>query len=62
MKIRLAIGSLPRKKVEACGFSEVILYFNVGLKSYTEVKEEMDRLMHDGAPHFDGKHRLYRVT
>src|SRR5439155_1441895 len=33
------------KKVEAAGFSEVILYFNVGLKPHAQVKEEMDRFM-----------------
>ena len=31
------------KKVEAAGFAEVILYFNVGLKPHNQVKEEMDR-------------------
>ena len=50
------------KKVEACGFSEVILYFNVGLKPHIQVKEEMDRFMREVAPHFHGKHKLYRVA
>lgn len=45
------------KKVEAAGFSEVILYFNVGLKPHTQVKEEMDRFMRDVAPAFDGQHK-----
>jgi hypothetical protein len=45
------------KKVEAAGFSEVILYFNVGMKPHAQVKEEMDRFMRDVAPHFEGKHR-----
>ncbi len=45
------------KKVEAAGFSEVILYFNVGLKPHTQVKEEMDRFMRDVAPAFDGEHK-----
>jgi alkanesulfonate monooxygenase SsuD/methylene tetrahydromethanopterin reductase-like flavin-dependent oxidoreductase (luciferase family) len=46
------------KKVEAAGFAEVILYFNVGLKPHTQVKEEMDRFMREVAPQFEGKHRL----
>jgi len=55
------IGSATRiaetlKKVEAAGFSEVILYFNVGLKPHTQVKEEMDRFMREVAPHFVGAH------
>ena len=41
------------KKVEAAGFEEVILYFNVGLKPHAQVKEEMDRFMREVAPHFD---------
>ncbi len=44
------------KKVEAAGFSEVILYFNVGLKPHAMVKEEMDRFMREVAPNFSGKH------
>jgi alkanesulfonate monooxygenase SsuD/methylene tetrahydromethanopterin reductase-like flavin-dependent oxidoreductase (luciferase family) len=40
------------KKVEAAGFSEVILYFNVGLKPHAQVKEEMARFMCDVAPNF----------
>jgi alkanesulfonate monooxygenase SsuD/methylene tetrahydromethanopterin reductase-like flavin-dependent oxidoreductase (luciferase family) len=56
------IGSPARitdtlKKVEAAGFSEVILYFNVGLKPHTQVKEEMDRFMREVAPAFEGAHR-----
>jgi alkanesulfonate monooxygenase SsuD/methylene tetrahydromethanopterin reductase-like flavin-dependent oxidoreductase (luciferase family) len=56
------IGSPTRiadtlKKVEAAGFSEVILYFNVGLKPHTQVKEEMDRFMRDVAPAFEGAHK-----
>ena len=42
------------KKVEAAGFEEVILYFNVGLKPHPQVKEEMDRFMRDVAPSFAG--------
>src|SRR5258707_95603 len=44
------------KKVEAAGFSEVILYFNVGMKPHQMVKDEMDRFMREVAPHFQGKH------
>lgn len=46
------------KKVEAAGFSEVILYFNVGMKPHNQVKEEMDRFMREVAPNFEGKHKL----
>jgi len=42
------------KSVEAAGFDEVILYFNVGLKPHAKVKEEMQRFMEDVAPEFDG--------
>jgi len=45
------------QKVEAAGFSEVILYFNVGLKPHQQVKEEMDRFMRQVAPAFSGKHQ-----
>jgi alkanesulfonate monooxygenase SsuD/methylene tetrahydromethanopterin reductase-like flavin-dependent oxidoreductase (luciferase family) len=45
------------KKVEAAGFSEVILYFNVGLKPHPQVKDEMARFMSDVAPAFEGAHR-----
>jgi alkanesulfonate monooxygenase SsuD/methylene tetrahydromethanopterin reductase-like flavin-dependent oxidoreductase (luciferase family) len=45
------------KNVEAAGFEEVILYFNVGLKPHTQVKEEMDRFMRDVAPAFEGAHK-----
>jgi alkanesulfonate monooxygenase SsuD/methylene tetrahydromethanopterin reductase-like flavin-dependent oxidoreductase (luciferase family) len=45
------------KKVEAAGFDEVILYFNVGLKPHSQVKEEMDRFMRDVAPVFAGRHQ-----
>ena len=44
------------KKVEAAGFSEVILYFNVGLKPHNQVKDEMARFMAEVAPAFaDGR-------
>jgi len=45
------------KQVEAAGFEEVILYFNVGLKPHLQVKEEMARFMSEVAPAFEGKHR-----
>jgi alkanesulfonate monooxygenase SsuD/methylene tetrahydromethanopterin reductase-like flavin-dependent oxidoreductase (luciferase family) len=50
------------KKVEAAGFSEVILYFNVGMKPHQQVKEEMDRFMREVATNFEGKHRLRRAA
>jgi alkanesulfonate monooxygenase SsuD/methylene tetrahydromethanopterin reductase-like flavin-dependent oxidoreductase (luciferase family) len=40
------------KKVEAAGFAEVILYFNVGLKPHAQVKDEMARFMAEVAPAF----------
>jgi len=53
------LGSPPQiidslKKVEAAGFDEVILYFNVGLKPHAQVKGEMARFMAEVAPAFDG--------
>ena len=45
------------KKVEAAGFAEVILYFNVGLKPHGQVKDEMARFMTEVAPAFEGAHR-----
>src|SRR6185295_1472110 len=50
------------KKVEAAGFSEVILYFNVGLKPHAQVKAEMDRFMREVAPNFQGKHQARRAA
>ena len=50
------------KKVEAAGFAEVILYFNVGLKPHAQVKEEMDRFMREVAPNFSGKHTERRAA
>ncbi len=50
------------KKVEAAGFDEVILYFNVGMKPHQQVKEEMDRFMREVAPHFQGKHQERRAA
>jgi alkanesulfonate monooxygenase SsuD/methylene tetrahydromethanopterin reductase-like flavin-dependent oxidoreductase (luciferase family) len=40
------------KRVEAAGFSEVILYFNVGIKPHQQVKDEMARFMAEVAPQF----------
>ena len=56
------LGSAARitetlKKVEAAGFVEVILYFNVGLKPHAQVKDEMARFMAEVAPAFEGAHR-----
>ena len=45
------------KKVEAAGFAEVILYFNVGLKPHAQVKDEMERFMREVAPAFEGAHK-----
>jgi alkanesulfonate monooxygenase SsuD/methylene tetrahydromethanopterin reductase-like flavin-dependent oxidoreductase (luciferase family) len=45
------------KKVGAAGFSEVILYFNVGLKPHNQVKDEMARFMAEVAPAFAGAHK-----
>ena len=45
-----------KTKVEAAGFDEVILYFNLGLKPSSRVKEEMARFMGEVAPHFNGGH------
>jgi alkanesulfonate monooxygenase SsuD/methylene tetrahydromethanopterin reductase-like flavin-dependent oxidoreductase (luciferase family) len=50
------------KKVEAAGVSEVILYFNVGLKPHSQVLEEMDRFMREVAPSFDGRHLQRRAA
>jgi hypothetical protein len=40
------------KKVEAAGFAEVILYFNVGLKPHPQVKDEMARFAAEVMPAF----------
>ncbi|MCZ6646513.1 MAG: LLM class flavin-dependent oxidoreductase [SAR324 cluster bacterium] len=45
------------KQVEEAGISEVILYFNYGLKPHTMVLEQMERFMAEIAPAFDGAHR-----
>jgi alkanesulfonate monooxygenase SsuD/methylene tetrahydromethanopterin reductase-like flavin-dependent oxidoreductase (luciferase family) len=54
------LGSPPQiietlKKVEAAGFDEVILYFNVGLKPHALVKDEMARFMAEVAPAFGSR-------
>jgi len=53
----ILLGKAPRiietlKKMEAIGFDEVILYFNVGLKPHNQVKEEMARFVAEVAPAF----------
>ena len=45
------------KKVEAAGFDEVILYFNVGLKPHGQVKDEMARFMAEVQPAFRGSRK-----
>jgi alkanesulfonate monooxygenase SsuD/methylene tetrahydromethanopterin reductase-like flavin-dependent oxidoreductase (luciferase family) len=40
------------KNVADAGFDEVILYFNVGLKPHSQVKDEMVRFMEQVAPKF----------
>jgi alkanesulfonate monooxygenase SsuD/methylene tetrahydromethanopterin reductase-like flavin-dependent oxidoreductase (luciferase family) len=60
------LGSAERiadtlKKVEAAGFSEVILYFNVGMKPHPQVKDEMARFMSEVAPVFEGIHNAHDV-
>jgi alkanesulfonate monooxygenase SsuD/methylene tetrahydromethanopterin reductase-like flavin-dependent oxidoreductase (luciferase family) len=44
------------KRVEESGIDEVILYFNVGNKPHSLVKEQMHRFMREIAPQFKGKH------
>jgi alkanesulfonate monooxygenase SsuD/methylene tetrahydromethanopterin reductase-like flavin-dependent oxidoreductase (luciferase family) len=41
-----------KTKVEAAGFDDVILYFNLGLKPHAQVKDEMARFMSAVAPQF----------
>jgi len=45
------------KTVEASGISEVILYFNYGLKPHAMVMDQMQRFMEEVAPAFDGAHK-----
>ena len=51
------IIDILKAKVEAAGFAEVILYFSLGLKPHSQVKDEMARFMAEVAPHFEGRHR-----
>jgi alkanesulfonate monooxygenase SsuD/methylene tetrahydromethanopterin reductase-like flavin-dependent oxidoreductase (luciferase family) len=44
--------------VEASGISEVILYFNYGMKPHDMVKDQMRRFMRDVAPAFENKGTL----
>jgi alkanesulfonate monooxygenase SsuD/methylene tetrahydromethanopterin reductase-like flavin-dependent oxidoreductase (luciferase family) len=46
------------RTVEASGISEVILYFNYGMKPHDMVKDQMRRFMRDVAPAFDDKGTL----
>jgi alkanesulfonate monooxygenase SsuD/methylene tetrahydromethanopterin reductase-like flavin-dependent oxidoreductase (luciferase family) len=53
----ILLGKAPQiidtlKKMETIGFDEIILYFNVGLKPHSRVKEEMARFMEEVAPAF----------
>jgi alkanesulfonate monooxygenase SsuD/methylene tetrahydromethanopterin reductase-like flavin-dependent oxidoreductase (luciferase family) len=50
------------KAVEASGISEVILYFNYGLKPHAMVKQQMARFMADIAPHFEAAHHAGSVA
>ena len=43
------------KRVEAAGFDEVILYFNVGLKPHAQVKDEMARFMAEAGSAFTAR-------
>ena len=49
------------KEVEAAGISEVILYFNYGLKAHEMVKEQMQRFMEEIAPAFSGSHTALKA-
>jgi alkanesulfonate monooxygenase SsuD/methylene tetrahydromethanopterin reductase-like flavin-dependent oxidoreductase (luciferase family) len=46
------IADTLKRKAEAAGFDEVILYFNLGLKPHAQVKDEMARFMAEVAPAF----------
>ena len=46
-------GTLSR--VQDAGFDEVILYFNVGLKEHSQVKEEMARFSSEVSPQFSAE-------
>ncbi len=49
-------------KAERAGVTEIILYFNVGLKPHNQVKDEMARFMEEVAPAFKGKHKKRRAA
>jgi hypothetical protein len=44
-------------KADAASVSEIILYFNVGLKPHAQVKDEMQRFMEEVAPAFRATRR-----
>ena len=46
------IADTLKRKVEAAGYDEAILYFNLGLKPHAQVKDEMARFMAEVAPFF----------
>jgi hypothetical protein len=50
------------KTVEQSGISEVILYFNYGLKPHSLVKEQMAKFMELSAPAFDGEHKRFAAV
>lgn len=59
---QILLGSPARiiellKKAEEWGLDEVMLYFSYGLKPHELVKEQMQRVMEEIAPHFDGFHK-----
>jgi hypothetical protein len=56
------IVDVLKSKVEAAGFDEAILYFNLGLKPHAQVKDEMQRFMEEVAPQFPGSHRAAART
>lgn len=50
------------KRVEEAGIEEVICYFNVGGKPHEKVIAQMDLLMEEVAPHFEGSHKTFRAA
>ena len=55
------ITEILKQKVESAGFEEVILYFSLGLKPNSQVKDEMARFMAEVAPAFEGSHKSRRA-
>jgi alkanesulfonate monooxygenase SsuD/methylene tetrahydromethanopterin reductase-like flavin-dependent oxidoreductase (luciferase family) len=49
------IADILKTRVEDAGFSEAILYFNLGLKPHNQVKDEMQRFIEQVAPHFTNR-------